>query len=317
MDVIQKSTTRIIRTIRKLSPIGKLFLLLCVILILVYVYNHKSQEYVREGFTQSEKFVSKEGNQVFDDFYVDYYDDLTHDSYKNNFEVKEILQATKINPKKSTVLDVGCGTGHHCGLFHKKGAKVYGMDQSKAMIQRAKKINKDNDIDFRVANVNESITFPPQSFDLINCLYFTVYYIKDKSLFFQNCFSWLKPRGYLALHLVNKDRFNPILNVADPLVMVSPQKYAKKRITNSVVKFNDFTYKANFKYNKGENNATFEETFTNDTNKNVRKNTHKFHMESQKQILSLAKQAGFIMKGYIDMITCQYDHQYIYLLYKP
>jgi len=111
--------------------------------------------------------------------------------------------------------------------------------------------------------------------------------------------------------------FDPILNVADPLFMVNPQKYAKKRITNSVVKFNNLTYKADFKYNKGSNDALFEETFKDDSSGHVRKNIHKFNMPPQKEILSIAKSCGFIMKGYIDMISCKYEYHYIYILYKP
>ena len=313
MNIITKTSNAIIKSIKSLSVCGKLFLLLSTILLLVYVYNEKHIQ--KEGFSQQEKFVLKENEEVFDDFYVDYYDDLTHDSYKNSFEIKEILQTTKIRPKNATVLDVGCGTGHQCQLLHKQGAKVYGIDKSNAMIKRSHKLHKN--IDFRQADALDSITFPPNSFNLINCLYFTIYYIKDKKLFLQNCFNWLKPQGYLALHLVNKDMFNPILNVADPLVMVSPQKYAKERITNSIVKFNDMTYKADFKYKKGDKEAIFEETFKDDTTGNVRKNIHNFSMPSQKEILSIAKSCGFVMKGYIDMVACQYEYQYIYILYKP
>ena len=71
----------------------------------------------------------------------------------------------------------------------------------------------------------------------------TIYYIKDKKALFKNCFNWLMPGGYLSLHLVNRDKFNPILRSANPLMMVSPQKYAKTRITESIIQFNDFHYK--------------------------------------------------------------------------
>ena len=128
-----------------------------------------------------EKFVSKEGDNVFDDFYVDYYDDLTHDHYKNTFEIKEILRATKQEPSKITVLDVGCGTGHHCKQLAKQGAKVYGIDKSNAMITRAKSLHSSHDIDFRTACALDSITFPPNSFDLIQSLYFTVILYSDST----------------------------------------------------------------------------------------------------------------------------------------
>jgi len=313
MNILNKISNQIMKPIKSLSTCGKLFLLLSVLLILVYVYNEKHE--TREGFKQSKKFVLKQGDEVFDDFYVDYYDDLTHDSYKNSFEVTEILKTTNLTPNKLAVLDVGCGTGHHCKLLQDKGATVHGIDKSHAMIKQCNKLHKQ--IDFRQGDVLDSITYPPNSFNLINCLYFTIYYIKNKKLFLQNCYNWLKPQGYLALHLVNKDMFDPILNVADPLFMVNPQKYAKERITSSLVKFNDFSYKANFKHEKGSNNAIFEETFKDDTTEHVRKNEHTFHMPTQKDILAIAKSCGFVMKGYIDMVGCQYEYHYIYILYKP
>ena len=40
-------------------------------------------------------------------------------------------------------------------------------------------------------------------------------------------------------------------------------------------------------------------------------------METQKHILSIAKNIGFILQGKIDMVTTQYQYQYLYLLYKP
>lgn len=313
MNILQKTTKQIIKSVNSLSIIGKVFVGLCTLLILVYIFNIHSVR--REGFQQSEKFILKQGSDIFDDFYVDYYDDLTHDQFKNSFEIKEILHSTKQKPNNITVLDIGCGTGHQCKILEKQGAKVYGLDKSESMIKRCNKLHKN--IDFRTGDATQTIIYPPNSFDLINCLYFTIYYIEDKKQFLQNCFDWLKPQGYLALHLVNKDKFNPILNVADPLVMVSAQKYANERITNSIVKFKDFQYKADFKHTKGSNDAKFVETFKSDTSGHVRKNEHQFYMPNQKSILAIAKSLGFIMKGYIDMIACQYDHQYIYLLYKP
>ena len=44
---------------------------------------------------------------------------------------------------------------------------------------------------------------------------------------------------------------------------------------------------------------------------------HQLYMETQRHILSLARQTGFILKGKIDMVGCQYEYQYIYILTKP
>ena len=99
--------------------------------------------------------------------------------------------------------------------------------------------------------------------------------------------------------------------------MVSAQKHAKKRITNSLVKFKDFQYKANFDLDKSQNLAAFNETLKDDKSGHVRQNKHILYMEPQKHVLSIAKNIGFILKGKIDMVSTQYHNQYLYLLYKP
>jgi len=127
---------------------------------------------------------------------------------------------------------------------------------------------------------------------------------------------WLMPGGYLTIHLVDRDNFDPILPAGDPFGVVSPQSYADKRITSTVVKFNDFDYKSNFELHPNDI-AIMNETFKYKNNGNVRKNEHKLYMPTQSRILSLAKETGFILLSQIDMLRCQYGNQYIYVLQKP
>ena len=315
MKSVNKLFKSIYRSYKKSSLWFKVLVFVAILLILSTIYNTHERETIKEGFIQKDKFVIKQGPAVYDDFYVSIYDDLTYDALKNKYEVGEIMRATAVNPKKAIVLDIGSSTGEHANLFAKKGCDVYGIDKSEAMVKRAKK--KFPELKFKHADALTALAYPSNSFTLINCLYFTIYYIKDKRTFFQNCYNWLMPGGYLALHLVNRDKFDPVLNVADPLMMVSAQKYAKERITKSVVKFNDFQYKAQFNLDSKNNTADFNETLTDDNSGHVRKNKHEFYMPTQKNILSLAKDMGFILKGRIDMVACQYEYQYIYLLYKP
>ena len=141
--------------------------------------------------------------------------------------------------------------------------------------------------------------------------------MEDKQKFINNVYDWLKPGGYFLLHLVNRDKFDPILNTADPLHIVSAQKYAKKRITNSLVKFKDFQYKANFELDKENDLAEFKEDMTDDKTKNVRQNVHKLYMNPQKEIISMAKQARIYITRKINMVATQYGYQYLYLMYKP
>ena len=189
-----------------------------------------------------------------------------------------------------------------------------GIDISPAMVKQAKSTYPD--LDYRVADALDTMTFPSSSFTHITCLYFTIYYIENKKRFFENCMQWLMPGGYLTIHLVDRDNFDPILPAGDPFGVVSPQSYVDKRITSTVVKFNDFDYKSNFEL-RPDDIAIMNETFKYKNNGNVRKNEHKLYMPTQSRILGLAKETGFILLSQIDMLRCQYGNQYIYVLQKP
>jgi len=301
-----------IKNIIKVKGWSKIALITGIILIILMFVN-KDIIY-KEGFVQKDKFVLKRGTEIYDDFYVDFYDDLLLDQVKNDFEVGEIKRLIKIN-SNNRVLDIGSGTGRHVDLLNKEGYKAEGLDKSKAMVKYAK--SKYPALTFKQGDALEAMLYPQDSFSTITCLYFTIYYFKNKNSFLQNCYNWLMPGGYLVLHLVNRDKFDPILNVADPLHLVSAQKYSTKRITTSTVKFKDFQYKAKFDLDNQNNLAEFNEIFKDDKTKHIRQNSHKLHMEPQKHILGLAKNIGFILQGKIDMVTAQYQNQFLYLLYKP
>jgi ubiquinone/menaquinone biosynthesis C-methylase UbiE len=319
---LSKTAARLTRFYSRMPIWGKVLFWLVVLMIihLIGPWGSGSRNAIMEGFrgddgTSGKDFLSKRGLAVYDDFYASLYDDLVYDPRKNNFELMEIRRATKIEPGEAIVLDVGCGTGHHAGALQASGVDVIGVDQSEAMIRRAQK--RYPDVEYRVADVTSAMTFPPETFTHIMCLYFTVYYIEDKPTFFQNCYNWLKPGGYLALHLVNRNKFDPIVAAANPLTMVSPQKYAKERITKSVVKFRDAQYRAEFIPHNESNYSEFNETFKNDATGHIRRNEHLLYMPSQRAILQMAQNAGFNLLGKIDMVVSQYEYQYIHILYRP
>jgi len=312
MKQVTKIIKKSIKAISKINIWIRLLIFLGVLFIILNYVNYYHP--FPEGFTQMEKFKVYKNENLYDDFYCDIYDDLVYDPAKNDYEIDELTHILK--PKKNKVLvDVGCGRGHHVNLFTKKGFDASGVDSSNSMIELAKK--KYPKSKFKKGNVLDAVLYQPSSIDAISCLYFTIYYIKDKKTFIDNCYNWLKPGGHIVLHLVNRDKFDPIINSADPLHIVSAQKYAKKRITNSLVKFKDFQYKANFDFDKSNDKGEFVETFKDDSSGHVRKNIHTLHMETQKKILSIAKQTGFILKGKIDLVRTMYEYQYIYILYKP
>jgi len=296
----------------KSSIAGKILLLFILLILIIVIF--KGNKVTKEGFEQSEQFLFKTDQDIYDDFYSDIYDYLVFNTIKNQYEIGEIVNKTTPT-SESIILDIGCGTGHHVGNLASQNLKVVGIDISPSMIAKAKENYPQ--YDFKVENALNENAFQPHSFTHILSLYFTIYYMKDKNLFFHNCMEWLMPGGYLILHLVDREQFDPILPPGNPLMIVSPQRYAKKRITTTKIKFTDFSYSAEFKLDRQRNIAKFIEKFKNDINGKVRKNEHTFYMESQKAILVMAQNEGFILEGQIDLIKTQYEYQYLYILVKP
>jgi SAM-dependent methyltransferase len=305
----------------KATPLHKIFYILAVLFLLTVFVWRKNNSTMVEGFEEhSSEFKMREGAKVYDDFYANIYDELVYNKIKNDYELGQIVESTKPTDT-SIILDVGCGTGHHVSSLAEHGYKVVGIDLSESMIKKAQTTYPR--LDFRVGNALDTMAFPANAFTHITCLYFTIYYLKDKRLFFENCMHWLMPGGFLILHLVNRDKFDPILPAGDPFHIISPQNYADKRITTTNVKFDKFDYKANFELIPANNdtddvNAILHETFKPVKKGGViRKNAHHFYMPSQAKVLALAKEAGFILFSQTDMIKCQYTHQFLYVLQKP
>jgi ubiquinone/menaquinone biosynthesis C-methylase UbiE len=284
------------------------------------IFNYGRQRV--EGFEQpktNEFKTTSDVSEIYDDFYATIYDDLVFNKNKNDYEIGKWLENTRPD-NQSVVLDIGSGTGHHVSSLKAHGYKAIGIDVSPSMIKKAKETYPD--LNFKLANVLDRNIFQEQSFTHITCFYFTLYYIQNKQQFFDNCMYWLTPGGFLAVHIVNRDKFDPIIPAGNPFNIISPQKYAKKRITTTTVKFDEFEYKSNFVMKETiesveEPNAIMKETFKTIKNGNVRQNEHKLYMLTQAEILDIAKRAGFIIESKIDMIECQYDSQYIYILQKP
>jgi len=298
---------------KKMSNFGKLLFFVASILILIVFF--KSIIPIKEGMAlqQQDKFLFKEGENIYDDFYVDIYDHLVYNTIKNDYEIGRLLNETSL-VSTSIIADIGCGTGHHVANLSAKNLNVIGIDISPSMIKKAKE--KYPSYNFRLGNAVDNGLFNMNSLTHILCLYFTIYYFKDKRHFFDNCMDWLMPGGYLIVHLVDRETFDPILPPGNPLYIVSPQKYAKERITKTKITFNDFVYSSNFNLDKNNDMATFDEKFVFNDGK-IRKQQQKLYMEDTSTIINNAQECGFILQGKIDLLHCAYDNQYIYIFVKP
>ena len=268
----------------------------------------------QEGFIQNDSFLEKTGTDLYDDFYTQIYDHLVFSDVKNDYEVGEILDKTTPTTE-SNILDVGSGTGHHVGRLTKKGFNVTGVDASQAMVDKAKSNYPSGH--FLKADIQDPNLFNKSTFTHVLCMYFTVYYIKDKNKFFRDCFQWLKPGGYFIVHLVDRESFDPILPPGNPLLYVSPQKYAKERITSTQVVFHDFEYSSNFEMDAANDKAYFHEKFKNKKDDKVRKNEHVLYMENEDAVSAMIQSAGFILDGRVNLLKVNYDYQYLYIFQKP
>ena len=300
-----------------LSGWAIILILVLILLIFVATFNtitNRNKSSNQEGFIQQDVFTLKEGPEIYDDFYAGLYDQLVFNQAKDSYEIGEIINATKPT-SESIVLDIGSGTGHHVALLEAQGVKTTGVDSSAAMVKKAEENYPQ--YKFVEGNVMDSSLFMPGSYTHILCLYFSIYYFKDKMAFFNNTMKWLMPGGFLVVHVVERDMFDPILPPANPLFLVSPQRYAKERITQSKVMFNNMEYVANFNLDPDKNIATFTEKFKEKDSDKTRKNKHIFYMEPHKAIIVMAQEAGFILQGKIDLLKVGYEYQYLYIFAKP
>lgn len=309
---IQKTIKSLGNTYNSSSLWCKVLIFICLFLLTIFLF--KGFEKKREGFEQNDKFLIKTGPEIYDDFYADIYDYLVFNTLKNDYEVGEIINLSQPS-SSSKILDIGCGTGHHVASLTAKGLDVLGIDIAPSMIDKAKE-NYPN-YKFKVADALNGSEFEKDSFTHILSMYFTVYYFKDKTMFFNNCYKWLMPGGYLIIHLVDRKQFDPILPPGNPLMYVSPQRYAKERITSTKVKFTDFSYSADFQLDEANDKANFIEKFKNDSDGKVRKNELTLFMPDIQVIVDEAQSCGFILESKVDLIQCQYEYQYLYVFVKP
>lgn len=290
-------------------------MVLAVILVIMTLYKkgHKSAE----GFDQSAPFVLKRNNDIYDSYYAMIYDDLYQSKPRVEFEYKQIVDMTHPTRETSVFLDVGSGTGNLVNQLTENGYRAYGIDESHAMVEVAE--YKYPKIDTKCGNVMDAMAYDRGMFTHILCMNFTIYHFTDKVGFLRNCYNWLKPNGYLILHLVDRSKYNPIVPIAVPKGFDNPQKYSDKRITDAAVQFPGFSYRVSTDFSPtglsggaDDKRVIMTETFKDNTTHKVRQNELTLYMEDVKDILYLAGKCGFIVQGTAQFVNDSY--QYVYVL---
>lgn len=126
---------------------------------------------------------------------------------QSEFE-KEIVEKRKnliLNSKKAeTVLDLGCGTGTFLRFISKKAKKVFAVDASEKMIQKAKKrvdAEKLSNVQIQFADALK-LPFEKDFFDTVYCIN-TFYHIKDKEKVISEISRVLKKNGTAYIEFYN------------------------------------------------------------------------------------------------------------------
>jgi len=286
------------------------------------------KQFYLEGFEDTEESKSRglilANDDLYDDFYASVYDKLAQGIERTAGKVALVMSQWKkygMEPKDMRILDAGCGTGVAALAFKKMGAGgIIGVDQSESMLRQARNVTEPattltqaekDTIQWRKGTLlNPSILAGSE----VNCgvlFYFTVYYVKDLDALFRNLAMWIAPGGNLVVEVVNKYKFDPILDSASPFAGFSIQKYADKRHTKSKVAFDKFDYEAEFLLlDDGNGSSEFREAF-NFKDGTKRKQKHTFYMPEIKKIVSSATYAGWTYKAYLDTTALGFEYGYL------
>lgn len=109
----------------------------------------------------------------------------------------ELLQVQR----DSRILDVGCGAGKQCFVFHKAlegQAEITGGDVSAELLEKARQENErlGTGVTFIDLDFNQRFPFEENQFDLLSAC-FTIYYAQDIPFTIQEMHRVLKPGGRL------------------------------------------------------------------------------------------------------------------------
>ncbi len=284
-----------------------------------------------EGFVGAQRPVRKDVKVIYDRFYASIYDQLFHMGEKNKYELQELqgyfLSQYK-NRDRVSILDLGCGTGYHLKELSRSYKNTTGVDQSQAMVDIAKKNSPDSHL--VCADFMSQSLFPPDSFTHILSYYFTIYYVKDKTTLASYVKQWLRPGGIWAVHVVNRSKFDPLLDRVSPYPAFSLQKYSTNRITQSRLHFNNFSYQGRFKMiekttidlmeDKGKNGVKsrfddvteFQESFQfKKKGKQTRRQIHTLYMPRIKQVIKEIETSGLRYLGNSNLLNGGCEYQYI------
>lgn len=298
----------------------RILLLLSLLLISLMIFRKTMPSISsKEGFTQNDKFVLKQNQDVYDTFYVELHDKMNLPHRRVPYELKTILETTQAEQDNSVFLDIGSGTGFVVNELQELGYSAFGVEKSAAMVLYSQ--TKYTNLPVKTADVENRMIFERGQFSHILCLYFTIYEFefKQKLAFFKNCYHWLKPGGFMVIHLVDKTKYDKTIPAGKDIIFGSPQRYNDSLITDKLIDFNDFKYRAFYETVPNSSKVFVTESFIDSHSDNIRQNERVLYMDEIQEILNLATVVGFIIHGKFNIKEGIGGdiHQYLYFFERP
>ena len=321
-----------LNSFNNLKVVTKLFVIFLILLVMCNILtslNNKNEHNILENFDTDKRYIIKIDSEIYDEFYSKKYDYIYSDVQRHNLEFK-LINALFKKDINTRILDVGCGTGYSVKLFDNNNYDIIGLDKSSHMISKAKlNYPKLEFVNSDILNIFDDGIFDYESFSHILCLGKTIYEIKDKDSFFDNCSSLLSNDGYLIIHLVDRENFIPFVYDKNDKskILYNPGDYGKET-NRRIVKFNKnneltSTYKK--KINSGNTNsvynditpyATYTDKFVNFKLNKTRVNELNLYMPTILKIMNLAESKNFKLFKRLELKPAGYSKEYLFVFNK-
>ena len=272
----------------------------------------------RENFESGESITLEEPEKIYDGEYAAIYNALWHSSKEFTDFINVSFQDIMLADKQTTavnVLDLCCGTAVHACFFKNLGVEYTGVDISSDMLANARTSCPGSK--FQRGDVTNASLFAPKSFSHAILMGFSIYQFANPKVVTDNAYQWIEPGGTFVVHLVEPDKYDPLLNLASPFTAFSLQKYSLDRQTKSEIYFDNFKYSGELKKKKNEDDAKYEEVLTyfnpstSPMHVKYREHIHHWNMPSLERMVEIIKTSGFRLKEKVHLVSSGKEYQYL------